>query len=65
VEQFLSVIKLVPVMIAAILLGSWFLAELRKAKKLNKPWWSAYLSIPGILILIALSLPIFIRFFQE
>jgi hypothetical protein len=58
-------LKLIPVMIAALLLGNWFLAELRKARIQNKPWWSAYLSIPGILILLALSIPIFIKLFQK
>jgi hypothetical protein len=63
VASFLEIIKYVPVLIAALLLGNWFLTEVKKAKIQQKPWYAPYLSIPGILILLAISLPIFIRFF--
>lgn len=61
--SFLEIIKYLPVLIAALLLGNWFMAEVKKAKIQQKPWYAPYLSIPGILILMAISLPIFIRFF--
>jgi hypothetical protein len=63
VASFLEIIKYLPVLIAALLLGNWFLTEVKKAKIQQKPWYAPYLSIPGILILLAISLPIFIRFF--
>lgn len=51
-------------LVAAMLLGNWFLAELRKARATAKPWYAAYVSVPGILILIIIILlPIAVRFF--
>ncbi len=60
--SFLEIIKYVPVLVAALLLGNWFMTEVKKAKIQQKPWYAPYLSIPGILILLAVSLPIFIRY---
>lgn len=62
-SSFLEVIKYLPVVIAALVLGNWFMIEVKKAKARNKPWYAPYLSIPGILILLALSLPILIKIF--
>lgn len=53
-----EIIKLVAVLAAAMLLGNWFLAELRKARRQNLPWYTAYLSPPGLLILAALAVPL-------
>jgi hypothetical protein len=63
VASFLEIIKYVPVLVAALLLGNWFMTEVKKAKIQQKPWYAPYLSIPGILILLAISLPIFIKIF--
>ena len=47
-----------------MLLGNWFLVELRKARATAKPWYAVYLSVPGLLILIIIILlPIAVRFF--
>ena len=51
-------LKLAAVLAAAALLGNWFLAELRKARRHNLPWYTAYLSPPGLLILAALAVPL-------
>ncbi|RLC05858.1 MAG: hypothetical protein DRH90_04955 [Deltaproteobacteria bacterium] len=47
-------LKIIPVLIAAILIGNWFLAELKRANATGKPWYSAYISVPGLLILLAI-----------
>ena len=47
-------LKIIPVLIAAILLGNWFLAELKRANATGKPWYTAYLSVPGLLVLLAI-----------
>lgn len=60
-SSFLEIIKYVPVLIAAFLLGNWFMAETKKAKIQKKPWYAPYLSAPGILILLALILPILLK----
>ena len=51
-------LKMVAVLVAAILVGNWFLAEVRQARLKGKPWYHPYLSPPGILIFLALLLPI-------
>ena len=58
VSNLLNLLKMVAVLVAAILVGNWFLAENRKARAQDKPWHQPYLSAPGILIILALLLPI-------
>lgn len=53
-ENIVLFLKIIPVLIAAILLGNWFLAELKRANATGKPWYTAYVSIPGFLILLAI-----------
>lgn len=48
-----QIIKMVAVLAAAALLGNWFLSELRSARHSGKPWYAAYLTPPGILIILA------------
>ncbi len=62
-SQIFEIIKFIPVLIAAYLLGNWFLSELKKATALKKPWYAAYLTIPGILIILAILTPIIIKLF--
>jgi hypothetical protein len=56
--SLIEALKLAAVVAASALLGNWFLAELKKARRLNLPWYSAYLSPPGLLILAALAVPV-------
>jgi hypothetical protein len=63
-ELLITVLKAIPILLAAVLLGNWFLAEVRKAKATAKPWYAPYLTIPGILIIITIMIPIFLRFFH-
>jgi hypothetical protein len=51
-------LKLVAVLLAATLLGNWFLAEVKKARRRNLPWYSVYLSPPGLLIIAAIVVPL-------
>jgi len=60
VPTLLNILKLVAILVAALLIGNWFLAEVRKARSQRKPWYQPYLSIPGLLILLALLLPVII-----
>ena len=36
-----------------------------KARSQGKPWYTAYFSLPGILIILALLLPVIIRVINE
>lgn len=60
----MSILKAIPVLVAALFLGNWFLSEVRKAKSARKPWYAPYLTIPGILIIITFMIPVFLRFFH-
>ena len=54
----MTLFKYAAVLIAASILGNWFLSELKKARSAGSPWYRPYLSLPGILIIIAILLPI-------
>lgn len=57
-----DIIKLAPVFIAAAIVGNWFLSEVKKAKKNQSPWYTPYISPPGIIILVViLFLPVIVR----
>ena len=49
----LTAVKYIAVLVAAMIVGNSFLAELKKARALNLPWYRPYLSLPGIVIIIA------------
>jgi hypothetical protein len=57
-DLLLQALKLVVVLLAAVTLGNWFLGEVRSARRLRKPWYAPYLSLPGIIVLLAIALPI-------
>ncbi|MCU0590323.1 MAG: hypothetical protein MUC57_02485 [Desulfobacterales bacterium] len=56
--SIIELIKSAAVLAAAALLGNWFLNELKRARRQNLPWYTAYLSPPGLLILAALLVPL-------
>lgn len=60
----MSYLKAIPILVAAFLLGNWFLSEVRKAKAAAQPWYAPYLTIPGILIIVTFMIPVYLRFFQ-
>ena len=62
--MLMTVLKAIPVLLAALLLGNWFLAEVRKARAAAKPWYAPYLTVPGLLVLAALLIPVYLRFFH-
>lgn len=53
-QKIVEILKIIPILIAAVLLGNWFLAELKRANAAGAPWYKAYISIPGVLILLAI-----------
>ena len=56
-----SLFKMIAVVVAAMVIGNWFLSELKKARAIGAPWYRAYLTIPGILIILALLSPIILQ----
>jgi len=60
-----TIIKAIAVLIAALIVGNSFLAKLKKARVLGLPWYKPYLTLPGIIILIAiLVVPIVLKIMQ-
>jgi len=59
----LTLVKFITVLVAALIIGNWFLAEVRKAKLRKEPWYKPHISIAGLIILAALSLPLIFLFF--
>lgn len=58
---FLEVIKACAILAAAGILGNWFLNEFRAGKKKGLPWYTPYVSPPGILIIcIVCLLPVLV-----
>ena len=52
------VLEAVCVLVAAIMLGSWFMGEVKKSQARKAPWYAPYVSLPGIVILLVLAAPI-------
>ena len=63
--NLLKLVKYVAVLAAAMIIGNWFLIEVKKAKFNKQPWYKPYLSVPGLIILAALSLPLFFLLFAK
>lgn len=61
----ISLLKMAAVLLAASLLGNWFLSEIKKARVHQRPWYAPYLTLPGLLIIIALFIPVMVWMFQR
>lgn len=57
-ESAFKILEAVCVLAAAIMVGNWFLAEVRKSQARKAPWYAPYLSPPGIVIIIILAVPV-------
>ena len=58
--SLIDILKAGAVLLAAILLGNWFMAELKASRAKGRPWYAAYFSLPGVLIILAVLLPLFL-----
>jgi len=63
--NLIKLVKYIAVLVAAMIIGNWFLAEVKKAKFNRQPWYKPYFSVPGLIILAALSLPLFFVLFAR
>ncbi len=60
----LTAVKYIAVLIAAMIVGNSFLAELKKARALNLAWYRPYLSLPGLVIIIAFLMILVVSLLQ-
>ena len=51
-----AIVKIIAPLVAAILVGNWFLSEVKKVRIKGGPWYQPYLSIPGVIIILAILL---------
>jgi len=58
VSTLTAIVKIIAPLAAAILVGNWFLSEVKKSRARGGPWYQPYLSVPGVLIVLAILLPI-------
>ena len=64
--NLITLVKYIAVLVAAMIIGNWFLSEVKKAKFKEQPWYKPYISLPGLIILIAvLGLPLFFLLFAK
>lgn len=61
----MELVKAVCILIAACMLGNWFMTELKKSRREKKPWYAVYLTIPGILIVTAILLLPFVAWIVQ
>jgi len=56
-----DILKAVAILIAAILVGNWYLTENKKKRISKEPWYTLYLSPPGLIVIAAvLIIPVII-----
>ncbi len=58
VATLTTIVRIIAPLVAAIFLGNWFLSEVKKARFKGGPWYQPYISIPGLLIILAILIPI-------
>ena len=51
--EITKILRFLAPLVAAILVGNWFLSEVKKERATNQPWYRPYLSTPGLLIILA------------
>jgi hypothetical protein len=61
-----NLIVLCCVLLAAVTLGNLFMAEVKKARDKNSPWYAPYLTLPGLMVLAAvLVAPLLLWFINK
>jgi hypothetical protein len=58
VSTLTTIVRIIAPLVAAIFLGNWFMSEVKKARFKGAPWYQPYISIPGLLIILAILVPV-------
>ena len=64
-SHLLEALILMGTLALAVFIGKRFTAEVKKARDLERPWYTAYFTLPGLLILLAICLPIAVWIFRR
>jgi hypothetical protein len=59
-SMVIDILKMISVLVLAILIGSRFQREIIRARSSGAPWYAPYISISGLLVLLAILLPIIV-----
>ncbi|MFH2218814.1 MAG: hypothetical protein ABII68_04025 [Pseudomonadota bacterium] len=51
-----EIVKIIAILGAASLVGNWYLAETKKKRARGEPWFSPYLTLPGLIAIAAIIL---------
>lgn len=58
-ENMIMLAKMIVVLLLGVAIGNWFFTKVKQGKAAGAPWYKAYLSLPGIIIILALfGLPV-------
>lgn len=60
-----DILKLIPILIAAVILGRWYHSEALRNRARGLPWYRVYLTLPGLLILAAILLPVILTMTRQ
>ncbi|WP_152971960.1 hypothetical protein [Desulfatitalea tepidiphila] len=55
-QAFIMLFQALCILIAAAILGNWYLKEAQRTKIAGRPWYAVYFSLPGLLIIALLFL---------
>ncbi len=64
-ESLLLLLKMIVCLVGGVAVGRWFLSKVREGHVRGEPWYKAYASLPGLIILAALLLLPFILWFAR
>ncbi|MBR9982490.1 MAG: hypothetical protein KFF50_15770 [Desulfatitalea sp.] len=62
-EVAFKIIQYACALIAAVMVGNWFLRESNRLKATRKPWYAVYMTPPGMIIITAVVLLPILHFF--
>ncbi|MDY6824141.1 MAG: hypothetical protein SWH68_10170 [Thermodesulfobacteriota bacterium] len=60
-EDLIKLFQMIIALILAVMVGNRFLRHVRRVRDNREPWYKAYMTIPGMIILLALLIPIVLR----
>ena len=50
-DALIQLLKVCAILVASAMLGNWFLSEVKASKRRGAPWYTPYVSIPGIIVI--------------